>query len=152
MKHFALILLSFLSVLGILDSPRILNACTCLGISVDTAYAQAEVVFLGRVTKCELKSDYRGDNKLVHRASQYKLATLVVSRSWKGALDSLVQVTTASEGSMCGVGFAVGEKYLVYGVHVQGRLSTNICARSTLESYATEDLSILNKKYSRDSN
>jgi Domain of unknown function (DUF4440)/Tissue inhibitor of metalloproteinase len=67
-----------------------------------------------------------------------------VLKSWKGASADRLSVFTASDSSLCGYAFEVGESYLVYAHdYGGGKLDTNICTRTRRLADAREDLKLL---------
>jgi hypothetical protein len=127
----AILLLLSLSV--IVPPIRPAYACSCARPSApNQALADATVVFSGQVTNIE---QVKGRLNVTFR----------VDEQWKGnSAQSLVIQTTATT-AMCGYAFEVGQTYLVYAHHRQGRLQTNQCSRTTILSQAAEDLSVLSK-------
>ena len=97
-------------------------ACSCLlGPPLTTRRAVAETVaafdavFEGVVvaSTVELDSAVRGPGEPPYRWRELR-ATVAVSRRWKGAPADTVVVTTPLQGTMCGVDFAEGGRYLIF--------------------------------------
>lgn len=70
----------------------------------------------------------------------FVLVRLRALRAWKGITAETVTVATHEGGASCGFGFRVGERYLVYAYGARGRLTTNICTRTTAIDRAWSDL------------
>lgn len=120
--------------LGItVSSARPAYACSCMRPSApNQALAEATAVFSGQVTNIE--------------QVRLKLnVTFRVDEWWKGEPVQNIVVQTAATTAACGYPFEVGQTYLVYASHRQGRLQTNYCSRTALLSQAADDLSILSK-------
>jgi hypothetical protein len=69
-------------------------------------------------------------------------ATLRVSEVWKGPKQQTVEITTASNGAMCGYSFEEGREYLVYAYGGQD-LKVDLCSETKLLSKAGADLALL---------
>jgi len=46
-------------------------------------------------------------------------------------LDKVITIHTARDGAACGVSFAEGEEWLIYGDIYEGKFRTNLCTRTT---------------------
>ena len=106
------------------------RACMCSMSSVESAFAGADVVFIGKVIKItpvkeasvgllmkesgtlELLKNPRWE-KSVYKA---RSVTLEVSDAFKGVTSQTIEVLTSvyDGGATCGVNFRLGESYLVY--------------------------------------
>ena len=72
------------------------------------------------------------------------VARIEVSEVWKGEVHEVVEVRTAADGAMCGVGFEVGREMLVYaGGGDDGAFGTHLCTRTAPLERAEEDLAAL---------
>ncbi|MDQ0417357.1 hypothetical protein J2Z48_001530 [Croceifilum oryzae] len=110
------------------------QACSCVPLGDPIKEAdKSSAVFVGQVVKLE------------DDANQH-IATLHVSKRWKGELDPELTVYTALSGAACGFEFEMGKEYLVYATKENGHLTTTICSRTKLLSEAQADLDALNKR------
>jgi hypothetical protein len=102
-------------------------ACSCAPPeSVSKAIEQASAVFAGRITRLEQV----GEGFL-----QKKKATFAVEMAWKGAdIRREVEVLTNLHSASCGLGFQVGQAWVIYAHQrpdrVGGGLGSNLCTRS----------------------
>ena len=96
-------------------------ACSCAprDNATNEDFQKAAAVFTGKVLSVQRKKD----------SVTVKLA---VQKYWKGKISNEIKITTASNSAACGVNFEVGKEYLVYASETNGKLSTNICSRTTL--------------------
>ena len=101
--------------------------CSCARpASVAKAIEDADAVFAGRITKVESVGEgYR----------QKKRATFAVESAWKGPdVRQQVQVLTNRHSASCGLGFQVGQAWVIYAYQrpeaVGGGLGSNLCTRS----------------------
>ena len=123
---------------AVLQIPTAL-ACSCARppeplSSLDSSKA----VFAGQVTNIDLPIS-AGHIRLSDRVK----VSFEVAQSWKGPLDRIITVSTASSGAMCGYGFKAGEEYLVYAGGDDNRLWVSLCSRTMLLATASDDLSAL---------
>ncbi len=77
--------------------------------------SQASAVFVGTVTKRD-------------ESGETRVCDFAVSEVFKGGIKAKVRVSTPKEGSICGVYFVEGEKYLVFAHGPIDRLSTTLCS------------------------
>ncbi|MBA3405688.1 MAG: hypothetical protein H0U13_13575, partial [Gemmatimonadaceae bacterium] len=100
-------------------------ACTCVpGPPPDSraavaAYAGGSAaVFEGQVVRVELAADSSApaDSSRGERWFRWMdlVATMVVTRQWKGELADTIRVRTALQTSMCGAELIEGHRYLVF--------------------------------------
>lgn len=110
------------------------SACSCAPSPPPAeARAQAAAVFTGTVvTTRTLESDGPlavGAGDLVARAE--------VEEVFGGSVPALVDVTTPTDDGLCGLGFAAGDRWLVYaGDHQDGGFSAHDCTRTAALAYA----------------
>jgi hypothetical protein len=110
----------------------------------DQAFASESAVFIGEALNV---SDSR--NGSTFRQWVFRLASgeesdevsFKVKRSWKGVTTAQVDVVSPLTGES--KSFTVGQEYLVYASKSPVSWSTSGCSRTTLASYATEDLAFL---------
>jgi hypothetical protein len=125
-------LLLALVAVGLITFTAVVNptpaaACSCLGISTRRAAEQAEVVFLGRVTKVE-ETRVGGE-----RAAEIRFD---VSRVYKGTIYTDQLITTPADSAGCGLTPGVGSTWVIFASGViQGegksarlRLTTTLCS------------------------
>lgn len=121
MKKIAFIL----SILFLLAASEKSFACSCmlntkpLKTQVKEAFDSSSAIFSGEVIEITSKDEFAVNIKIK------------VEKSWKGNLSKEIIMTTAKDSAMCGYGFQVGQKYLVYAYGKMDALSTNICSRTT---------------------
>ena len=102
-------------------------ACSCIASlapvkeQIQGAFSSADAVFSGEVVEIK-ESPTDKDSLLV----KFKVAKL-----WKGELKREIIITTNKESSMCGYGFEVGKKYLVYANGLKNELFVDNCSRTT---------------------
>ncbi|MCC2548624.1 hypothetical protein LJY25_19405 [Hymenobacter sp. BT175] len=110
------------------------RACSCVTENIPQkqqiakAYAQASLIFTGRVTAVEdvtsmdttqLTSPATGRDTLLISRRQFRRYTFAVQRQLKGvAVGPTVMIVTDGPGSSCGVSYAVGSERLVYAYTV----------------------------------
>lgn len=98
--------------------------------AIERLRKQAKVIFVGRV-------------KTVTKEPKGYTTTFEIERSWKG--DRAREITIYTEGG-CMAWFEAGRSYVVYAsLDSVSRLTTNVCMRTGLLKYATEDLKRLGK-------
>lgn len=119
------------------------NACSCAGTSAPCeSYGTASAVFAGTVigerTSERPKQGDRTEIDWTPRAVKFS-----VEQAFSGVTGTEVEVFTGRGGGDCGVGFRMGQRYLVYAYRHENKLSTSICTRTRLFSQATEDLAFL---------
>ncbi len=100
----------------------------------EEAYEMADVVFSGEVTNVIL--DW---NNLIKEVS------IDVYDVWKGSIGSQIIILTGIDDGICGYNFQINEEYLIYGNYSGDYIWTNICTRTNLLDYASEDLDYLNQ-------
>lgn len=131
--------------------------CKCARLSVQDELARADAVFSGVVLHVGPPA---GRSVLVSTRTEFDSAgwptvtptyrwegeqdtpvTLRVDRGWKGAAagDSITILNMA----ICGLGFRVGEAYVVYAVRERGALRTSYCMRTRALPHAADDARML---------
>ncbi len=115
-------------------------ACSCAMIpSPEEGLSNSQVVFSGEVTKIKDNSRLLG--------GYGKTVLFNVKETWKGTNDAEIAISTGSGGGDCGIGFVVGQAYLVYAnisdMYEEKSLSATICSPTKELGNATEDLAIL---------
>jgi len=84
-----------LSVLTVGAGPA--SACSCIGLTLDEAFAAADVVFTGEVT------GRSGAVTLTPSSADRVDVTFAVDRVYKGEASANQQVATARDGASCGL-------------------------------------------------
>ena len=114
-------------------------ACKCGYPTVEDAFAQSRAVFSGVVLEVQdippaipaevTGPDSAGNVFTTFYAPLEQAVTLRVTRGWKGAQPG--DAITVRDSFACGVGFRMGEEYLVYGYeNDDGALRTSPCLRT----------------------
>ncbi len=118
-------------------------ACTCMHLRGDPAagFAAAAAVFSGKVIAITEGEAAPLTPWLKELAVKFR-----VEKSWKLLRTAEVTVFTVNTSNLCGFPFSVGERYLVYAQGLGPALSTNICTRTVLLTYAQEDLAYLKRR------
>ena len=133
-----------LVVLANLWRPTLAAACGCLGtIPSSTAARNADVVFVGRVTRIDSPRPISPQNaigpvRVELNAGGPDLVMFDVVRAFKGP--EVPQIAVVHDNSSCDLPFATGEEWLVYGHEAIGGIATDSCSRSRLKTAATQDL------------
>ena len=102
-------------------------ACSCKASlepdkkQVQEAFTSSGAIFSGEVI--EVNGSQTDKNSL--------LVKFKVTKWWKGELKREISITTAKESSMCGYGFEIGKKYLVYANGLKNDLFVDNCSRTT---------------------
>jgi hypothetical protein len=110
-------------------APRRAEACSCVKPPAPKqALADSAAVFEGKVVGL-------GRDPAKHRLT----ATFAVTRWWKGGEAARVAVATIDVDSMCGVGFAEGDEWLVYAGGDATGLSASLCSRTRRAAEAEAD-------------
>ena len=111
-----------------------LYPCSCLEPPPpEEAYEEADIVFSGEVT-----------NIVVDESGYYYEVTFLTNDIWKGELQDEVIILTETTSDACGYEFQIHSEYLVYAYNYVSGIYTNICTRTNLLEYASEDLEYLN--------
>ena len=99
----------------------------------EEAYEDADVVFSGEVI-----------NITEDESGYYHEVTFQIIDIWKG--EDLEEITLSTEmySDTCGYEFQANHEYLVYAYQYNWGIYTNICTRTNLLEYASEDLDYLN--------
>ena len=119
----------------------LLFPCSCLEPPPpNEAYEDADVVLSGEVTNIVLDGNY------------YYAVTFQTIDIWKGEIGDEVVILTEAYSDMCGYNFQINNEYLVYAYNYNSGIYTNICTRTQLLEYASEDLEFLNSLKNGDIN
>jgi len=121
------IYISLTLTLFLLASAERSFACSCKASlepkkkQVQEAFTSSGAIFSGKIV--EVSESPADKNSL--------LVKIKVAQSWKGESKREIIITTAKESSMCGYGFEVGKKYLVYANGLKNELFVDNCSRTT---------------------
>ena len=111
-------------------------ACSCLEPgSPSEELEEADAVFMGRVVSVREVEKVHGDLTYVDSV----ITEFDVKTVWKGPVNQTMYIDS---GGPCGIGFIEGVEYIVYAYysdHWDG-LATGLCTRTTLLSWAMDDL------------
>ena len=127
-------------MLTVLSFPRPASACSCLQTSVTDAFAQADVVFTGRVVSIRLGNPLEPG---VISTADPVLIALDVSGYWKGPVSRVITVTTRRSEMSCGFTFQTGRDYLIYAYKGEAGRTTDLCSRTRSVTKAADDLKSL---------
>lgn len=120
---------SLLLLLSLAAEPAF--ACSCIEPPPpQEAAQQAAAVFTGTVVS-------------VTQVGNQQEVRIQVERVWKGAKCGEITILTPLDEAACGFNFQTGQSYLVYAERQQGKLSTNLCSRTSLTSQAGGDITAL---------
>ena len=109
--------------------------CSCLEPPLPAeAYEEADAVFSGQVT-----------NIVVDESGYYHEVIFQIIDVWKREDSEEITVLTETYSDACGYNFQINNEYLVYAYTYAGGNYTNICTRTNLLEYASEDLDYLNQ-------
>lgn len=113
-------------------------ACTCaINPSPLEEFNLSTAVFTGRVVSTDLLLGLGTSNPYPVKV------VLEVDTIWKGPKSNRIAIHTAIDEGGCGFDFNVGWSYLVYARGEASFLEVNSCTRTTMLSYAREDLEVL---------
>ena len=108
------------------------RACSCAPPPAPKiALQNADAVFVGQVLSVRATGQYE------------RLFVFNISKAWKGKAAGKVAVESLSEGSLCGVNFQVGQKYLVYASRGGKNLRASLCSRTRHLKGAAQDIAEL---------
>ena len=106
-------------------APPVARACSCTEPPPPReALAAAAAVFEGQVLE------------IVEAGPMRVRVRFRVTQHWKGVESEELTLLTAPDSPACGVPFAVGESWLVYGDGSEGGLSASLCSRTVRMSEA----------------
>ena len=128
MKSLLLAALATLAVASL--APSMGAACSCMRVPPETALAEHDAVFEGRVVSVEPE----GDRLRVR---------FEVVQQWKGVTTETVELRTANNSAACGVAFEADTSWLVYADAEEGGYVTGLCSRTARMSDAEEDREFL---------
>lgn len=114
-----------LAGLALLLRPDMSEACSCYPTTVHISANWSHAVFLGEAIS------QRPEGKQGARVVDRRVVTVFrVVRAWKGVPNgALVEVHFGTDGAMCGTGFPLHGRRLVFGsLDRKGKLGTSLCA------------------------
>lgn len=136
-----------LVALAILARPSSAEACSCLGSHPSSAaFNSADLVFVGTVSRLDapkpvntfrVNADGSMTASVSIDSSTPSVVTLDVARVFRGG--AAKQIVITGEGG-CEVPFKLGETWLVYADSRDGKVTTNACTRTRLQTNASQDL------------
>jgi hypothetical protein len=142
-------LLAALLLLLLPSLASVASACTCGGQSPCEAYANASVVFVGRVTQTGLKAIPRSlpDNAISTTLTNGGVlsAQFKVEEAFLGV--RAAQIEILGQGTTCDFPFKSGERYLVFAYKEPktATVHTNICTGTALLAESNDNLAYLRK-------
>ena len=110
-----------------------LYSCSCLEPPPpQEAYEDSDIVFSGELS-----------NIILDDSGYYYEVTFQIIDIWKGDDFEEIIILTETSSDACGYDFQINQEYLVYAYYYNGGIYTNICTRTNLLEYASEDLEYL---------
>ncbi|HLE58324.1 MAG TPA: hypothetical protein VJA85_01625 [Candidatus Limnocylindria bacterium] len=114
---------------GLLPMTTVL-ACDCEVVEPEAQLARAEVAFVGTVT--QVGWEFEGPPPPDLPGAEQPV-TFAVEEAIKGTPGSTIQVFSSLDSGMCGIAFAVQQRWQLYAVGgLEGQLTTNNCLGSVL--------------------
>ena len=136
------------------------SACVCASVSFREEFKQAAAIFAAKFVRTEWRTGIRNEMHEIALDSEGKkgepyeveVQIFQVQTWWKGAGTREVALATdhtrapdkTESMSDCGLGFTVGQTYLVYAYEDGKNLSTNACSRTAKLASARGDVKKLN--------
>ncbi len=140
MRNFTLILFLFSAF------SQTAIACSCGTVPFEEAIANSDEIFIGRIIKLEYDRDLlpsKTHESLPMFRQQYWVATLGVSKKWKGSKSSTIRVRQTSNS--CEFEFQFGKEYIVFaesdgsiGWNGTKNYTTWLCSRTIDTFYLSE--------------
>ena len=112
-------------------------ACSCApNPPPEEAREQAAAVFTGTVVETRTVD---GSGPFVDRPGDL-VARVEVGEVFEGEVAATAEVSTSTDGGLCDVGFATGDRWLLYvSDKDEGGFSTHACTRTAALEYAADD-------------
>jgi hypothetical protein len=105
-------------------------ACDCEFVEPEAQLARAEVAFVGTVTQVGWEFEGPPPPDLPGAAQP---VTFAVEEAIKGAPGSTIRIFSSLDSGMCGIAFAVKQRWQLYAIGgAGGQLTTNNCQGSVL--------------------
>ncbi len=119
---------------ALLVTPRAARACTCIAdVPLCQSFWQTDAVFTGEVLSFEPANPDQPFSR--------RVARIRIERTWRGAVEGVVDVITGAGGGDCGYSFRAGIKYVVYAHRARdGSWTTSICSPTKPLEHAAGDL------------
>jgi hypothetical protein len=137
---FQVIILTVVSIIGLMVLPKTSYACSCAGPStVEEEFQRQTAVFSGKVIT-------------INKTNNGLKITFEVDQAWKGEVGKKLSVYTAMFSASCGYEFMENERYLVYAFGDMNKLQVGLCSRTKFLSTAAEDLKALDAPITISSN
>lgn len=123
-KSLSLGLISLLATLVALEPFSVAQACSCAAINNSQLLDRASVVFTGvATTRADPNAGAQVKSSLDPITWSFQVDSVA-----KGQATNPEQIVTARDGASCGMGFALGTRYLVYARQVSDHLETDLCS------------------------
>lgn len=100
-------------------------ACDCMPMAPADAAAAADVAFSGTVVGEQPVAGGRPGPMLGAAQAVYAFEVDGVA---KGDVGATAEVVSGGDGASCGMSFVVGDRWLIFGTHELGALTTHLCA------------------------
>ncbi|MCC6219612.1 MAG: hypothetical protein IT291_00040 [Deltaproteobacteria bacterium] len=116
-------------------------ACSCTEpASIEQAFNEASLVFLGRVKKIRENPLRKGQREVT-----FAITTLFKDDTETEQKLEQVLIYTPMDEAMCGVNFAIEFDYLVFANGTPAHYKTNLCMNNKAIDIATDDVKELEK-------
>jgi len=139
------ILIAILVIIVIGIKP--ISACICGGVSVEKAYEQSSMIFVGKVVEVKTYTDESDIKKLwLFLQDKWRIeATFEVSNSWKGS--TLHRQVIYTDTSICDFDFKLNKQYLIYAHETSpNEFYAFKCYRTMSLERAAQDLLFLQRR------
>jgi hypothetical protein len=136
------------------------SACVCAQVSFREDFRQASSIFAGKFVRSEWRAGVRNEMHEIALESegkkgepyQVEVQIFEVETWWKGPGTREVALVTdhtrapdkTESMSDCGLGFTIGQTYLIYAYDNDKNLSTSACSRTAKLASARGDVKKLN--------
>jgi len=109
------------------------NACSCVGFTVQEAVAAADIAFVGTLTATSAEPDPNSMEPITWRFD--------VERANREVSGAKIDISApVDSGANCGVSFGIGERWLVLASRIEGSLTSSSCAGNVPMSAADPQL------------
>src|SRR5258705_178017 len=136
-------------ICSVTSAPRT-SMCSCIPpksarSQVQVFMGSADVVFAGTVTEIRWKVAPLDSTRLDSRM-MFRLAVMVPSKTWKGAVPDTVIVWTPDDAGVCGFDFEEGQPYLVFATRRDSlSVSSGLCTGTQTLAGARAYLKVLGR-------
>lgn len=138
----ALFVVPLLALGAVALTPGSACACSCAEMPTERAFAEADVVFVGRVVD---RTVDRGFPWLVRSSADKAVWTFEVTATYKGDGVRRQEIVTADSGASCGLELSGPGPFVVYGTRdaaepapEEGQYAANLCGGSAPLTAAIE--------------